>query len=247
MKSFTLALFLSLISTNVLAYKLYKTGSGKNILWTRSVVEIVLDDSLKGLASKSEIEAEVAKCFKLWEDGAALPVTFELVWDTCNEVKDDGNNCIFACEDKSDCYARPEEKGGTTYLNISPSTGSITDADIVLNADDWDWDVNGNLPEGLAFDRVLVHEIGHLLGIDHTDVKEAIMYPTLSISNKEEPVLHDDDIQAAVALYANFEDAEPTEVSACSVSKVGATNSGAGLFGLLMALLTYVRIRSPRH
>lgn len=247
MKSFTLVLFLSLVSADAFAYKLYKTGSGKNILWTREVVEIILDDSLKGLGSKAEIEAEVAKCFAVWEDGAGLPVTFDLIWDTCNEVKDDGNNCIFACENKSDCYARPEEKGGTTYLNISPSTGAITDADIVLNADDWEWDVNGNLSEGLAFDRVLVHEIGHLLGIDHTDVEEAIMYPTLSISNKEEPVLHDDDVDAAETLYANFEDFEPTEVSACSVSNVGATNSGAGLFGLLMTLLTYIRIRSPRH
>ena len=247
MKPFFLVLILSLVSTTAFSYKLYKTEGGQYIRWNKTVVEIVLDDSLKGLASKAEIEAEVSESFKLWEKGAALPVTFELIWDTCDEVKDDGNNCIFACEHKPDCYARPEEKGGTTYLNISPSTGSITDADIVLNADDWEWDVNGNLPEGLAFDRVLSHEIGHLLGIDHSEEKEAIMYASLSISNKETPALHDDDVAAGETLYADFEESQPTEVSACSVSNVGAANSGVGLFGLLIALFAYIRIRSPRR
>jgi hypothetical protein len=248
MKSFLLVFCLLILSTNASAYKLYKTSSGKNVRWATSHVEIVLDGSLLALAAKEDVEAVIREAFELWELDATLPISFELIWDSCNEVADDGNNCIFACEDKSKCYDRPDEKGGTTFLNISPSRGTITDVDIVLNADDWEWDVNGNRENGLNFARVLSHEIGHLLGIDHSEEPRAIMYPSLSVSDKSIPSLHDDDVDAAETLYEGFVETSPGDISACSVSNVGAVDSRrAGIFGLLISMLAVLGIRRPKR
>lgn len=45
---------------------------------------------------------------------------------------------------------------------------------------------------------VAVHEIGHALGLEHSDVKGTVMWPTAS---KGEPRLHQDDVNGIRSLY----------------------------------------------
>ncbi|KAJ7378506.1 peptidase M10A [Desmophyllum pertusum] len=45
---------------------------------------------------------------------------------------------------------------------------------------------------------VAVHEIGHALGLKHSNVKGAVMWPT---ANKGAPTLHSDDINGIRSLY----------------------------------------------
>ena len=46
-----------------------------------------------------------------------------------------------------------------------------------------------------------VHEIGHALGLDHSNVKGSVMWPTAS---KGTPRLHQDDINGIRSLYGKF-------------------------------------------
>lgn len=57
----------------------------------------------------------------------------------------------------------------------------------------------GAVPGALDVESVALHEIGHLLGLGHSSVREAIMFP--SISSGETKGLHADDIQGITALY----------------------------------------------
>jgi hypothetical protein len=244
MRSTLIAAVLLLVSVQAQAFKLYKTSSGKNVKWSSAMVEVVLDDSMAELGTREDVESVLKTAFGLWSRDASLPLSFKLVWDQCNEVSNDGNNCIFACHDRSLCYSRPEEKGGTTYISVSPSSGYISDVDIVLNADNWEWDVDGTNDRGLCMERVLSHEIGHFLGIDHSEERDAIMYPMMSRSAGEATELHWDDVDAAETLYENFVPIDGNE-TACSVSTVGASSTGSGYFLVyLIALVAAFRFRS---
>ncbi|XP_031493339.1 metalloendoproteinase 2-MMP-like [Nymphaea colorata] len=57
-----------------------------------------------------------------------------------------------------------------------------------------------NTEESYDVQSVAVHEIGHLLGLGHSTVPEAIMYPTLD-SQTRKVELHGDDIAGINAMY----------------------------------------------
>lgn len=82
-----------------------------------------------------------------------------------------------------------------TFAHANPPTGGNFHYDA-----DENWSVNPG-PDGLDLESVTVHEIGHLLGLDHNPgLPEAIMYPYFEygITKRE---LNRDDINGIRALY----------------------------------------------
>lgn len=68
-----------------------------------------------------------------------------------------------------------------------------------------DWVISGDvskssLPTAVDLESVAVHEIGHLLGLGHSSVEEAIMFPTIS-SRMKKVVLEEDDVRGIQYLY----------------------------------------------
>ncbi|XP_061362220.1 metalloendoproteinase 2-MMP-like [Gastrolobium bilobum] len=88
---------------------------------------------------------------------------------------------------------------GTLAHAFSPTNGRFH-----LDAAE-DWVVSGDatksaLSTAVDLESVAVHEIGHLLGLGHSSVKEAIMFPTIS-SRTKKVLLAEDDIQGIQYLY----------------------------------------------
>lgn len=91
-----------------------------------------------------------------------------------------------------------EDAVAVTTVKFNPTTGEIYDADVELNSEldafttglyvDWD----------LA--TVVQHESGHFLGLAHTTVADAVMWPVIS-EYETRRTLSSDDIQGICAIY----------------------------------------------
>lgn len=66
-----------------------------------------------------------------------------------------------------------------------------------LDADE-PWSI-GPMPGHIDLETVALHEIGHLLGLEHSSVEGAIMYPSVSDGMTKD--LHGDDVQGIKELY----------------------------------------------
>lgn len=76
----------------------------------------------------------------------------------------------------------------------------IVHADIIFNEYDFDFSVQQE-PNTYDFQSVLLHELGHLLGIiNHSDTKESVMFPKLSMEQVENS-LYNKDINDIYNLY----------------------------------------------
>ena len=66
-----------------------------------------------------------------------------------------------------------------------------------------DWASAGETCSGTEFriEGVMVHEVGHLLGLGHSSVSGATMYPSVSACNNGPASLATDDINAINDLY----------------------------------------------
>lgn len=85
-------------------------------------------------------------------------------------------------------------RGGVTAHAFSPTDGRFH-----YDADEM-W-VVGSVNGGMDLQSIAVHEIGHLLGLNHSSVEEAIMYPFLNTATVKRNLMKPDDIQGIKNLY----------------------------------------------
>lgn len=89
------------------------------------------------------------------------------------------------------------------YSNRGDGTYRINDADIVTNTN-YSWTSEGE-PDGCSseffIEGVMVHEVGHLLGLGHSNVTGSTMYPSVSSCNNNPATTEADDNDAIIDLY----------------------------------------------
>jgi hypothetical protein len=138
-----------------------------------------------------------------------------------------------------------------TIVSFDVRTGSILDADIALNAR------TERNPEGYVFSdgpaadpttrrlsATLTHEMGHLLGLAHSDVPGSIMAARYA-DLPPRAGLHPDDVSATCEVYPSGSGAGPCDPSrdhACApacqcLSTVATPTQGPGAIAFLAALV----------
>ncbi|XP_041015689.1 metalloendoproteinase 2-MMP-like [Juglans microcarpa x Juglans regia] len=114
---------------------------------------------------------------------------------------------------------------GTLAHAFSPTSGRLH-----LDGDE-NWVVSSDITEAtetsaVDLESVAVHEIGHLLGLGHSSVEDAIMYPTIP-SRTRKVELASDDISGIQELYGT----NPSYNGSTSTTTPSSENEGDTVYG----------------
>ena len=151
--------------------------------------------------------ALIRESFQVWSDVATARVEF-VDQDTTRSVprQRDGRNLIYFDETGRYLDAPPETGViAITRIRSHFSTGHITDADIIFNGRDFRFSASDDDGDRLVnLKDVAIHEIGHLLGLEHTPLDgPPHIRPTMN------PFNHSDDSGDAQSL-------EPDDIAGVS-------------------------------
>ncbi len=80
-------------------------------------------------------------------------------------------------------------------------SGLVVDADMELNSRNFDFTLADDEPGALQLSTVLAHEVGHFLGLGHSDAPAALMSTTYENIEHGAELLTSDDIAAICSVY----------------------------------------------
>jgi MYXO-CTERM domain-containing protein len=86
-------------------------------------------------------------------------------------------------------------------LTFDANTGEIFDADLELRSD-LAWSTGATTtPDGYDLDAIMTHETGHVLGLAHSQLGEAVMFASYTPGSSTQRKLAPDDARAICAIY----------------------------------------------
>ncbi|ESN90183.1 hypothetical protein HELRODRAFT_90986 [Helobdella robusta] len=140
----------------------------------------------KTTLSRDKVDSIIAKAFKIW-----MTADPKIKVTKTNSKKCDIRINFFA-KDHRDGYPFDHKRRNVLAHSFYPSTG-------VLDFDDYElWGDGSGKTKNLL--HTATHEIGHVFGLKHSDVKTAIMYKEYPFGNPP-VVLDPDDIKGINFLY----------------------------------------------
>lgn len=173
---------------------------------TYNINSAVCTTSCNNLAF-TEVEKALNASFKAWEDIPTCAVAFtEGPPTSVHSAISDNIFPIYWVESKSDSdYPSISSALAVTFtfrFTSGARTGEITDANMVFNGADYTWttDVIAN-PSALDIAEVATHEIGHAIGLNHSPIGSATMFPRTGSGVTKSRTLSPDDQIAASLIY----------------------------------------------
>lgn len=203
-------LFLLLISSapSASAFVLITNG-GQVARWSNPNLSYYFHDI------PEDFEDSLHTSFEVWEEisGIDLRINFEGAASAAS--RDSRSTLRWVTEGWSSLSFRPPSNAlAVTLSSFSASSGEIVDADIYFNAENFDWGVVESEEDFDLVDvqNIATHEIGHLIGLDHSsvnyfetepDLANATMYYASGAGETSRRVPQIDDIRGVRSLYAS--------------------------------------------
>ena len=184
------------------------SSSSVRLRWAAQTIHITLSTSLQNppgnIAPGSDVVGAARRALRRWSD--ATNINFTTEFQPINSTDNDGRNVITVAP-TGRCVPQ-SGRPGRACVTFDPATGFITEADLAVNPL-LQFSTTG-AHDTYDLESTFVHEIGHLLGLDHSGLEGASMQPRQTRNFNAQGVvlpqttvrtLSDDDLAGIRALY----------------------------------------------
>ncbi|MCK6569730.1 matrixin family metalloprotease [Myxococcota bacterium] len=200
------------------AYALKTTDDGQAIRWHDAFGYAISSAGARDLDDGRVVDA-VHGAFAPWlrVDGARLSISYAGRTETPVGF-DPGSKNVNTIAWSREAWPFEPDALAMTVTAHQQSTGRLVDGDILINEADYSWGLGGAAENDLV--NALTHEVGHLLGLAHSDVPEATMFARAEPWETQKTTLAADDEAGLRALY-------PAPRTSASTLAVPATTASA--------------------
>ena len=197
----TLALFVG--AASAFSYKM--DDAGNELYWATTPIPVHVNTDGMDDVSEAQVLAALHSAVEDFRSADGSMLRFELIEGEVGPRAinyDDGYNAIYFTDDW-DSLGLDETLLAMTYTWYMDG-GEIVGFDMVVNTAHHDWSTDGD-PERNDLHNTLTHELGHAVGLGHSEVEGASMYSTTFPGEIEKRGLHIDDKEALGGLYGDME------------------------------------------
>lgn len=219
------------------AWEVKTNSAGDPLHWVEVPVAYRINtDNGQGLSS-DEVKGAVRGAFSSWEGVEGSHIRFDFGGETniSQHGHEDGVNAVFF---EQNWPADWDDDLLAMALTWNIDGGEIIAMDIVVN-EDHAWTTQDG--QGYDLQNALTHEVGHAIGLAHTQDDLATMFGSSSMDDREKRDLAEDDEQALRFLYSGRLTG-PTEFGCSSIG--GAPAGLAPLFASVFGAFAFRRRRS---
>lgn len=183
------------------------------IAWDHSCVLFYLDErgsqdferDAEGKAG-AELQAVVEDSFGAWNEAecSGLSLIYGGLVNLDDEQPGERRNTVTFTDDG--WPATSSTTFASTVVNYHTRTGAIQDADIEVNNQFYTYSSRDTPRPGEAdLQNTLTHEVGHFIGLAHTEVRQATMFGGAELGEIKKRTLHRDDINGICDQYTTDE------------------------------------------
>jgi hypothetical protein len=225
---FAVGLSLFAMAAAMAHVRLHNPNSGAKLYWTNpTAVNIVISDKGSDNITDGSHETSLRNAIDAWNDTSGSTAHLAENTSTSQQARTDWSSSsihlMYFDEDNSSGYF----PFGSGTVAITPlwfyGSGAISDADILFNGSGFQFTTSAT-PGRFDVQDVATHELGHLLGLDHTGVAGATMFPYVDTSVILHRSLSSDDV-------AGMRDAYPEGTHASLSGRVRRAVGGSGVSG----------------
>ncbi|MDA1259484.1 MAG: IPT/TIG domain-containing protein [Planctomycetota bacterium] len=204
--------------------------NGKELSWPSPTISWNLHFAGSQDLPDGSHEFAISKAFESWEDASGSKIAFTRGADVTNGPSAANHVVMFDEINETGYFPNGSGIVALTPISYDVGTGTILDADVIFNAKDYTWSVNG-APNTFDVQDVITHELGHFIGLDHTPSVTGTMWPYVSFNQWLHRTLTLDDRNGAIALAPMGTPARLTGI----VRRAGAPVPGASVHAIRVA------------
>lgn len=206
--------------------------TGAQLQWPSMCIGFSLQQDASEFLPIKYAEPPIVKSFVAWSDLACATGVATLAFSPMARVEcrrtefneDGGNANIILFQDNKWDYAGVDNTLAKTTVTFDEETGQILDADIEVNHANNHFTISDDEIE-YDLQAVMTHEVGHFIGLDHTEDFDATMFAGYEPGTIDIRTLEQDDIDGACTIYP------PERSVACDPNPEGGLASQCGNAG----------------